>query len=104
METGMCIFIKSLLGTIFVMFVASMASLVGATTAAANVDVDRASGFPVLSDAGANAVQVLAEDASNATLRPSGAGAYEGSGFWTIESEDAGEAWLEVPSRYVGSR
>lgn len=86
-------FIRSLIGTVFLIFLASLVFRVGVVTAA-DASAEAASGLLVQSDTGASPVQILAEHPSDTSLQI-------GSEFWASASDDAAAVWLDVPNRYI---
>lgn len=89
----MSTFIRSLIGTVFRVFLASLVFRVGVVTAA-DASAEAASDLLLQSDIGASPVQILAEHSSDTSLQI-------GSEFWASASDDTAAIWLDVPNRYI---
>lgn len=81
---------KSSVGFSYLMFLASLASLPGAATAATDAEVGGASG-----------VQLVTDNSSNTPVQTLDTSLQIGSGFWANTGDEIDANWLEIPSRYI---
>lgn len=95
-------FIRSLTGTVFLVFLTSLTAHVSVASTA-DSSTEGASGLPVQSDMGISHMQILAGYSSGYTLGALDSSHRISGAFWADAGEETTAVWLEVPNAYVSS-